>query len=331
MRANWSAEYLPIFAIFSDKPQRIGKNVPAYDFDTYPADFVIDDPDGKCFTLASEFRGIDDCCFVEIARHDRDMPESNDGHDIRNGQHAKVWDGNGRLIGMNTVFVEKTGLFKAPGGSQITLERVEITGVYVGYVSSHRLQPGGTYIRDHGDKVDDTTCSKGQDHGQDSTGGGFGPGTMIATQDGEIPVEWLQSGDMVLTRDHGYQPIVWIARARLPAEFFVDNPTWCPVSLPPACLGYDLPTHRLELMAGHGVVTGNATIKQCGFAGEVLSPASAWRDAGWAEPIAPEKEYTITHLFAPIIKSYWRRGLGLKHYMPGAMRCRVCHQKIQRI
>lgn len=38
----------------------------------------------------------------------------------------------------------------------------------------------------------------------------FRAGTLIATQKGEVAVEHLCSGDMVLTMDHGYQPIQWI-------------------------------------------------------------------------------------------------------------------------
>ncbi len=43
---------------------------------------------------------------------------------------------------------------------------------------------------------------------------GFGPGAMIMTLDGELPVEWLESGDRVITRDHGAQPILAIKRSR---------------------------------------------------------------------------------------------------------------------
>lgn len=43
---------------------------------------------------------------------------------------------------------------------------------------------------------------------------GFGPGAMIMTADGELPVEWLEKGDRIITRDHGMQPILHIARSK---------------------------------------------------------------------------------------------------------------------
>jgi len=38
----------------------------------------------------------------------------------------------------------------------------------------------------------------------------FTPGTRIATARGAVPVEQLNKGDMVITRDHGLQPVRWI-------------------------------------------------------------------------------------------------------------------------
>jgi len=42
----------------------------------------------------------------------------------------------------------------------------------------------------------------------------FTPGTLILTPCGQVPVERLEVGDPVLTRDHGPQPLRWIGRRR---------------------------------------------------------------------------------------------------------------------
>ncbi len=47
----------------------------------------------------------------------------------------------------------------------------------------------------------------------------FTPGTHITMEDGtQLPVERLNPGDRVLTRDHGPQPLRWIGRQRANAE-----------------------------------------------------------------------------------------------------------------
>jgi len=43
---------------------------------------------------------------------------------------------------------------------------------------------------------------------------GLGPGTMLLSDDGMIPVEWLSPGDRLLTRDHGAQEVLHITRLR---------------------------------------------------------------------------------------------------------------------
>lgn len=46
----------------------------------------------------------------------------------------------------------------------------------------------------------------------------FTPGTTIATPQGARPIETLQVGDLVVTRDHGLQPIRWIQSRTVKAE-----------------------------------------------------------------------------------------------------------------
>ncbi|GAW36607.1 hypothetical protein RA2_03680 [Roseovarius sp. A-2] len=46
----------------------------------------------------------------------------------------------------------------------------------------------------------------------------FTPGARILTQWGERPVETLQPGERIITRDHGLQPIRWIGKRTLPGQ-----------------------------------------------------------------------------------------------------------------
>ncbi len=46
----------------------------------------------------------------------------------------------------------------------------------------------------------------------------FVAGTLIETSEGKMPVEVLEAGDMILTRDHGYQPLRWIGQREVAAS-----------------------------------------------------------------------------------------------------------------
>ncbi|MEL7115380.1 MAG: Hint domain-containing protein [Pseudomonadota bacterium] len=61
----------------------------------------------------------------------------------------------------------------------------------------------------------------------------FGPGTLISTTEGDLPVEWLVVGDRVLTRDRGAQPIEALSRLSLPGAQLADMPDLRPVNYTP--------------------------------------------------------------------------------------------------
>ncbi|MGB7318612.1 MAG: Hint domain-containing protein [Planktotalea sp.] len=46
----------------------------------------------------------------------------------------------------------------------------------------------------------------------------FVAGTLIETKEGKMPVEVLEAGDLILTRDHGYQPLRWIGQREVEAS-----------------------------------------------------------------------------------------------------------------
>ena len=98
----------------------------------------------------------------------------------------------------------------------------------------------------------------------------FCAGTSIETQFGPVAVQDLSIGDMVITKDHGAQPIRWIGSNKRPA---VDN--MAPILIKKGALGnrHDLhvsPQHRM-------LVRGKRVQEMCGK-GAVLVPAKALVD-----------------------------------------------------
>ena len=59
----------------------------------------------------------------------------------------------------------------------------------------------------------------------------FTPGTRIETDRGLVPVEALAPGDLVLTRDHGLQPLRWVGRRQLSYLDLLANPDLQPVRI----------------------------------------------------------------------------------------------------
>lgn len=82
-------------------------------------------------------------------------------------------------------------------------------------------------------------------------------GTLIATPDGEVPVETLRAGDLVLTRDHGPQPLVWTSISHIaPADLDVA-PNQRPLRVAAGALGGGLPRRDVDLSPQHRIlVTG---------------------------------------------------------------------------
>jgi hypothetical protein len=69
----------------------------------------------------------------------------------------------------------------------------------------------------------------------------FAKGTMILTVRGEVPIERLSPGDMVITRDNGPQPLVWVASRRLGMADLTRAPKLRPICLAPDLIGAHAP------------------------------------------------------------------------------------------
>lgn len=82
----------------------------------------------------------------------------------------------------------------------------------------------------------------------------FTPGTRIATPDGLKPVETLNAGDHVLTRDNGVQEIRWYGQTGLNAADFKARPHLAPVLIRRGALGNGLPERDMMVSPQHRVL-----------------------------------------------------------------------------
>lgn len=107
---------------------------------------------------------------------------------------------------------------------------------------------------------------------------GYGPicfagGTLIETPDGPVAVEDLAVGDLVLTHDHGPQPIRWRGVRRYTAEQIAETPSLRPITLRKGSLGGDMPLRDLTVSPQHRVLVRSGVARRMFGSDEVLVAA----------------------------------------------------------
>jgi hypothetical protein len=79
-------------------------------------------------------------------------------------------------------------------------------------------------------------------------------GTCILTPAGEVPVESLRIGDLVVTRNGGFRAVKWIGRQNYDARFVARDPAKLPVRIRAGALGEGLPARDLTVSPGHSML-----------------------------------------------------------------------------
>lgn len=82
----------------------------------------------------------------------------------------------------------------------------------------------------------------------------FGRGSLIETEKGPIAVENLSAGDLVRTRDHGYQPVRWVGSRKLTRHDLAKTPALRPVRISAGALGSGVPAQDLIVSPQHRVL-----------------------------------------------------------------------------
>lgn len=85
-------------------------------------------------------------------------------------------------------------------------------------------------------------------------------GYQVLTPTGQVAIQNLQIGDLVVTRWQGIQPIKWIGRQSYAAPFVANNPTKNPVFINAHALGDKLPSCPLAVSPGHSMLLGDTLV-----------------------------------------------------------------------
>ncbi len=136
----------------------------------------------------------------------------------------------------------------------------------------------------------------------------FVAGTMIRTDRGDVPVERLRLGDMVLTRDDGLQPIRWIGQRTLPAEGRM-----APVRIMRGTFG----DHRTLMVSPlHRVLVRNVHADLLFGSSEVLIAARDLIDGRNVRQIEGGLVHYV-HLLFDRHQVVWSEGLETESFLPG--------------
>ncbi|GGC76750.1 Hint domain-containing protein [Chelatococcus reniformis] len=113
----------------------------------------------------------------------------------------------------------------------------------------------------------------------------FLAGTMIATPDGEVAVEELRIGDLVLGADGRSRPVRWIGRRQVVA-MFADPVQAYPVRIVAGALGGGLPVRDLLLSPDHALLVDGVLVQ----AGALVNGSSI------ARVERPDARFTYFHI-----------------------------------
>ena len=137
----------------------------------------------------------------------------------------------------------------------------------------------------------------------------FVAGTRIDTPRGPVPVEALRAGDMVLTRDHGPRPLLWVGSSTRRAEG-AD----APVRIAAGTFG----THEaVELSPNHRVLVAAPEAELYFASAEVLIKAQAIVDGAAVTRRADHRAVRYLHLLFDRHEIVCGGGLWSESYHPG--------------
>ncbi len=163
---------------------------------------------------------------------------------------------------------------------------------------------------------------------------GFAPGTMITTLNGKRAIEALRAGDRILTRDRGFQPLIWSGKRTLSCPLEMHQHASYPVKIEAGALSPGLPDRDLVVSAGHRLLTTEETLIASVIEHEALIEARDLVGKPGVD-VAPTAEVTYIHLMLEyheliLSDNAWSESLHFAPCAPGARQAEAGTQVLVR-
>jgi hypothetical protein len=249
-----------------------------YEFYIYANTALAYNPDTDSFDLDPDYTPWNGRYRIVVEDDDSTFDTTGDGN-----QTATVYDMDGNVVTSGLITVPEYYVAgEVDPMDLVYLDWIEVDGVHVGYASDQVLTPGESYQYLGGD-----TYSMEYAYFEDVSLPCFAPETLIETASGQVRVSDIRRGDMVLTLEHGLQPVLWTGAQRVRG----DDPAHWPVTLSQALPGTGTPIMPLRLSAQHRVLLCDPWFDLLGIGPEVFAPAS-----GLTSPRKPTRAVIWHHL-----------------------------------
>jgi len=147
----------------------------------------------------------------------------------------------------------------------------------------------------------------------------FVAGTRILTATGERKVETLVEGDLIVTQDHGPQPLLWVGCTRFTAASLSTNPRQAPIRIGARTLADTLPARPLMVSPQHRILVSGPSVQRICGKREVLIPAKALLERFGVSQAVPEEDVLYYHLLFERHELVQAEGALCESFFPGPM------------
>ncbi|MER5170925.1 Hint domain-containing protein [Thioclava sp. GXIMD2076] len=213
----------------------------------YPISAIIRDRDEQVWTLRSDFQPEN---MLEI---------------LFEGEIAVLRDPDGQALARGYLTADIPVLLESTSGT-LRLDRIEIDGQLCLYIPSDVMTPGIPYREASQSSSGARAASPEEISNMPCLAGG----TLIATDEGPQPIDWLRPGDRVLTRDNGYQPLLWLGHHTMPRRAPLATQL---MSVSAELLGPNLPERELVMSPRTGVLLAGPELELWFAEAEMLAQA----------------------------------------------------------
>lgn len=124
----------------------------------------------------------------------------------------------------------------------------------------------------------------------------FGKGTKLRTNTGNVAIEDLAIGDMILTADNGLQPIRWIGSSQFSAAELAEAPHLRPIRIRANALTTGLPKNDLIVSPQHRILVRSKIAQRMFGVDEVLVAAKQLLEIDGVEVAEDLQDVTYFHM-----------------------------------